>query len=105
VINVLAIANIPRAAFNRRMGQAFLSSCTMIVCQVALVGMALFPNLVTASNAGQDGVQSLTIYNAASSDATLWIMAVIAFIGMPLVATYTAIVYWTFRGKARADLY
>jgi cytochrome d ubiquinol oxidase subunit II len=105
VINVLAIANIPRAVFNRKIGQAFLSSCTMIACQVALVGIALFPNLVTASNAGQDGVQSLTIRNAASSETTLWIMMIIAFIGMPLVAAYTAIVYWTFRGKARADLY
>jgi cytochrome d ubiquinol oxidase subunit II len=91
--------------FNRRMGQAFLSSCIMIVCQVALVGIALFPNLVTASNAGQDGVHSLTIYNAASSNETLWIMAIIAFIGMPMVAAYTAIIYWTFRGKARSELY
>jgi cytochrome d ubiquinol oxidase subunit II len=105
VINVLAIANIPRAAFARRMGQAFLSSCTMIVCQVVLVGVALYPNLVTASNAGLNGVESLTIRNAASSSKTLWIMCIIAFIGMPLVATYTAIVYWTFRGKAKADAY
>jgi cytochrome d ubiquinol oxidase subunit II len=105
VLNVLAIANIPRAAFNKQMGQAFLSSCTMIACQVVLVGVALFPNLVTASNAGEGGVVSLTIHNAASSEKTLWIMAIIALIGMPLVATYTAIVYWTFRGKARADGY
>jgi cytochrome d ubiquinol oxidase subunit II len=105
VVNVLAIAYIPRAAFNKRMGRAFLASCTMIACQVVLVGVALYPNLVAASNAGQDGVVNLTIHNAASSDKTLWIMAVIAFIGMPLVATYTAIVYWTFRGKAHADGY
>lgn len=105
VLNVLAVANIPRAAFANRMGQAFLSSCTMIACQVVLVGVALFPNLVTASNAGVNGVQSLTIHNAASSEQTLWIMAIIAFIGMPLVATYTGLVYWTFRGKAQADGY
>lgn len=105
VLNVLAIANIPRAAFSRRMGQAFLSSCTMIACQVVLVGVALYPNLVTASNAGQNGVESLTIRNAASSSKTLWIMGIIALIGIPLVATYTAIVYWTFRGKAKADGY
>ena len=47
----------------------------------------------------------LTIHNAASSQKTLWIMAIIAFIGMPLVASYTALVYWTFRGKAQADGY
>jgi cytochrome d ubiquinol oxidase subunit II len=32
-------------------------------------------------------------------------MLIIAVIGMPLVASYTAIVYWTFRGKAKADGY
>jgi cytochrome d ubiquinol oxidase subunit II len=105
VLNVLAIANIPRAAFAKRMGQAFASSCVMIACQVVLVGVALFPNLVAASNAGVDGVASLTIYNAASSRDTLWIMFIIAMIGMPLVATYTGLVYWTFRGKAKADGY
>lgn len=104
VLNVLAIANIPRAAFTRRMGQAFLSSCTMIACQVVLVGVALFPNLVTASNASET-VRSLTIYNAASSQKTLWIMVIIAFIGMPLVIAYTSLVYWTFRGKVEADGY
>jgi hypothetical protein len=55
--------------------------------------------------AGQNGVASLTIHNAASSQQTLWIMAIIAFIGMPLVASYTVLVYWTFRGKAQADGY
>jgi len=104
VLNVLAIANIPRAAFARRMGQAFLSSCTMILCQVALVGVALFPNLVAASNAG-GVVQSLTIYNAASSQKTLWIMLIVVFLGMPAVLGYTAVIYWTFRGKVSADGY
>ena len=103
VLNVLAVANIPRTAFRRKMGQAFLSSSTVIACQVVLVGVALFPNLVTASNAGANGTVSLTIYNAASSDATLWIMFIIAMIGMPLVISYTGLVYWTFRGKAQTD--
>ncbi|MBP9025353.1 MAG: cytochrome d ubiquinol oxidase subunit II, partial [Phycisphaerae bacterium] len=42
---------------------------------------------------------SLNIYNAASSQKTLQIMQIIAIIGMPFVLTYTAIIYWTFRGK------
>lgn len=105
VLNVLAIANIPRSVYNNRLGQAFLSSCLTIACQVFLVGFALFPNMVTASNAGEGNVVSLTIYNAASSQATLQIMFIIALIGMPLVVTYTAIVYWTFRGKAKVDGY
>jgi len=65
---------------------------------VFLLGMAIFPNLVPSS---VDPAYSLNIYNAASSQKTLGIMAVIAAIGMPIVVTYTAIVYWTFRGKVK----
>jgi cytochrome d ubiquinol oxidase subunit II len=58
--------------------------------------MAIFPDLVPSS---VDPAYSLDIYNAASSEKTLGLMAIIAAIGMPIVLTYTSIVYWTFRGK------
>ena len=45
----------------------------------------------------------LTIYNAASSQKTLTVMLVIAFIGVPLVLAYTASIYYIFRGKVRLD--
>lgn len=96
LLNVLAIANIPRAVFLDRPGQAFFSSCLTIASLVTLFSMALWPNLVTASN---NPDYSLTIYRAASSPKTLKIMFIIACIGMPLVLTYTAIVYWTFRRR------
>lgn len=102
VLNVLAIANIPRCIYYHQVGQAFLSSALGILCQVTLVGVALFPNLVTANNNPE---YSLTIYTAASSQKTLGIMLVIALIGMPMVLSYTAIVYWTFRGKASGEGY
>ncbi|CAN0579542.1 unnamed protein product, partial [Laminaria digitata] len=41
----------------------------------------------------------LTVYNASSSHTTLQLMQIIAFIGAPLVMTYTGIIYWVFRGK------
>ena len=44
---------------------------------------------------------SLTIYNAASSQKTLAIMLVIAVIGVPPVLTYTVSIYYIFRGKTR----
>jgi cytochrome d ubiquinol oxidase subunit II len=96
VLNVLAIANIPRAIYRGRAGQAFLSSCTAVLALIFLFSLALWPNLVTASN---DPANSLTIYRAASSPGTLRTMFVIALIGMPFVLVYTAAVYWTFRGK------
>ncbi len=100
VLNILAIANIPRAISQRRPAYAFVSSSATIAALVCLFGMALFPNLVTSRPNIEN---SLTIYNAASSPKTLTIMAIIALIGMPFVITYTAIVYWTFRGKVRLE--
>ncbi|MEW4566942.1 cytochrome d ubiquinol oxidase subunit II [Tautonia sp. JC769] len=99
--NVLAIANIPRGLFLHRPAQAFASSCGSIAAFVLLLGIALFPNVVTSSIAPDE--RSLTIYNAASSPQTLWNMAIVAAIGSPLVVTYTGIVYWTFRGAVRLD--
>jgi cytochrome bd ubiquinol oxidase subunit II len=96
VLNVLAVANIPRSVFHGKTFQAFVSSGVTIIALVFLFGMALWPNLVTASN---DPAHNLTIYNAASSPTTLWIMFLIAIIGMPFVLTYTIVVYWTFRGR------
>jgi cytochrome d ubiquinol oxidase subunit II len=100
VVNVLAVANIPRALHWGRPGEAFLSSCAVIATLVMLLGLALYPNLVTASN---DPAHSVTIFTAASSAKTLTIMLIIAVIGMPFVLTYTGIIYWTFRGKVRID--
>lgn len=98
VLSVLAIGNIPRAIFAGKTGQAFLSSAVVIVCLVGLIGLALFPDLVVSS-LGE--ANSLTVYNAASSPKTLGIMAIIAALGMPFVLAYTAVIYWTFRGKVQ----
>lgn len=96
VLNVLAIANIPRAIYLGKPGYAFLSSCATIVALNFLLGVALFPNLIVSSI---DPAYSLTIYNAASSQKTLSIMRTIAFLGMPFVVAYTVVIYWVFRGK------
>ena len=96
VLNVLAIANIPRAIYKEKPFYAFVSSSLTIAGLVFLFGMALFPNLIVSSI---DPAYNLTIYNAASSQKTLGIALLIAVIGMPIVLTYTAIVYWVFRGK------
>jgi len=97
---VLAIANIPRSIYWRKPFEAFASSCVAIAALLALFGAALFPNLVTAAN---DPTLSLNVYNSASGQRTLMIMLIIAGIGMPFVAGYTAVIYWTFRGKVRLD--
>ena len=41
------------------------------------------------------------LYNAASSAKALRIDLLIVAIGFPFVLAYTAVVYWTFRGRPR----
>lgn len=96
ILNILAIANIPRAIYKEKPIYAFFSSSATIAALIFLFGMALFPNLIVSSISPE---YSITIYNAASSQKTLGIALTIALIGMPIVLTYTAIVYWVFRGK------
>lgn len=100
LLNMLAIANIPREIHKGRDFRAFLSSCAAIVALMAVFALEMFPNLVF-SNPNPEN--SLTAYNAASSQKTLGIMLIIAAIGMPPVLAYTAAIYWIFRGKVKLD--
>jgi len=100
LLNVLAIANVPREIHHGRDMRAFLSSCAAIAALLLLAGVGMFPNLVRSSPLPE---HSLTIYNAASSTKTLGIMLVVALLGMPMVIGYTICIYWIFRGKVRLD--
>ena len=65
---------------------------------IFLFGLGIYPNLAASNPLPEN---SLTIYNAASSEKTLGIMLVIALIGMPFVLAYTISIYWIFRGKVK----
>ena len=65
-----------------------------------LVALGLYPNLLISSSSS---IPDITIYNGASSAATLRILLLIALIGAPLVVTYTTFVFWTFKGKAKVS--
>jgi cytochrome d ubiquinol oxidase subunit II len=97
-LNVGTLVAIPCALYRRRSGLAFLASCATVCAFVLLLGLALLPNLVTSNPLPEN---SLTIYNAASSPKTLWIMLVVALIGMPFVLAYTSTIYWVFRGRVQ----
>jgi len=100
ILSVLAIANIPRAVHNGRELQAFFSSAGAMALLLALFGLGMFPELIHARPAG---VESMTIYNAASSPRTLRTMLVMAGIGIPLVLGYTFHIYRVFKGKVKID--
>jgi cytochrome d ubiquinol oxidase subunit II len=100
IINMLAVANIPREIHHGRDFRAFLSSCIAMVALMGLFGLEMFPNLVFSDPVPEN---SLNIYNSASSQKTLGIMVTIAAIGVPVVLAYTASIYWIFRGKVKID--
>lgn len=101
VINMFAIANIPREIYWGRDGRAFACSCLNIVCLMMLYGIGTFPNVIRAIN--DPAAYSLTIFNSASSVLTLEILILFAMIGVPLVASYTIGIYWVFHGKVKLE--
>jgi len=100
ILNALAIANIPREIHRGRDFRAFLSSCAAMIALLTLFGVGMYPNMILSN---PDPINSLHIYNAASSQKTLQIMLTIALIGMPVVIAYTASIYYIFRGKVQLN--
>jgi len=100
LLNILAIANIPRQVYRGKEFMAFLSSCASIAALLSIFAIGLFPNLIYSSPVAAN---SLNIYNASSSQKTLQIMLTIAIIGIPFVLAYTTAIYWVFRGKVKLE--
>jgi cytochrome d ubiquinol oxidase subunit II len=88
-----------RATLLRQAFRSFVCSSLAIALLAVTAATALYPNLVPAV----DRAQSLTVYNAHSSDLALQVMLVVALVGMPIVLAYTAFIYWKFKGKVRLD--
>jgi cytochrome d ubiquinol oxidase subunit II len=100
VMQLFAIANVPRCIFKGWDLYAFFSSSAAIALFMLLFGLGIFPNMALSN---PDAQYSLTVYNASSSPKTLWTMLVIALIGMPLVLAYTVSIHWIFRGKVKIN--
>jgi cytochrome d ubiquinol oxidase subunit II len=100
LLNMLAVANIPREISRGKELKAFFSSASSIAALLLIFAIGIFPNIVYSI---PNSEYSLTIYNAASSDKTLTIMLIIALIGIPFVFAYTISIYWIFRGKVKID--
>lgn len=101
IVNIFAIANIPREINMGRDFRAFLSSCGNMVCLMALYGLGTYPTIVRDNTPPY--VNDLTIYNASSSELTLKVLLIIALVGLPMVVAYTTSIYWVFRGKVKLD--
>ncbi|MBC2603581.1 cytochrome d ubiquinol oxidase subunit II [Puniceicoccus vermicola] len=93
---LLLAFNIPREIYKGRELVAFLSSCGTMLALMTLFGCSVYPFMVSSTPNLEN---SLTIYNGSSTEQTLRFMAIVALIGVPIVLTYTASVYYIFRGK------
>lgn len=96
----LSIANVPRLVSKHKYRQAFIFSSITVAILLSLVAIELYPTLIISTI---DDQYSLNIYNAAASQKSLGIMLTMAAIGTPIVLSYTAFVFWTFRGKVKLD--
>lgn len=80
-------------------GVALLATGTAIIGIIATVGLAMFPFILPSS---LDPRSSLTVWDASSSQMTLFIMLVAALIFIPIIVAYTAWVYRVLWGKVDA---
>ncbi|WP_158801536.1 cytochrome d ubiquinol oxidase subunit II [Acidisoma sp. L85] len=93
---VLAFAGIRR----RFEGLALGGSALSVIGIIGTVGLSMFPYILPSSI---DAHSSLTVWNASSSPATLFIMLVSTIIFLPLVLLYTTWVYWVMWGKVTTN--
>jgi cytochrome d ubiquinol oxidase subunit II len=83
----------------RREVLTFLASELSVLGIVSTVGLAMFPFILPSSI---DPRSSLTVWDAASSHATLFNMLVVTAVFLPIVLAYTAWVYRVLWGKVDA---
>lgn len=75
---------------------AFVFSSISILGVIATVGFSMFPFLLPSSS---EPNHSLVIWDASSSQMTLFIMLIATMVCLPIVLLYTAWVYRVLRGK------
>ncbi len=98
IVLLTAVIYIPIALKSEKFGRGFFASSLTIACMMGLMAVSLFPRLVPSLT---DLAYSLTIYNASSTERTLFTMLIIALIGMPFVIGYTIFIYRAFKGKVQ----
>ncbi len=79
-----------------RAGLAFIASALMIAGIIFTAGLSLFPFMLPSSLAPS---HSLTVWDASSSQRTLFIMFLATVVFLPIVILYTSWVFGVLRGK------
>ncbi|MBN3929347.1 cytochrome d ubiquinol oxidase subunit II [Streptomyces verrucosisporus] len=95
-VAALALLAAVRAIAAGREGWSFTLSGVTVVAAVAMLFLALYPNVMPST---LDPAWSLTVTNSASSPYTLTIMTWLAALATPLVLLYQGWTYWVFRKR------
>jgi cytochrome d ubiquinol oxidase subunit II len=93
---LLAAAASHVLLYLRRPGAAFIASALVQAGTILTAGFALFPFLMPSST---DPNQSLTVWDASSSAATLKIMLCAVIVFIPLILAYTSWVFRVLKGR------
>jgi len=83
----------------RRAGLAFVASAVGIFGIISTAGVSMFPFLMPSNVRPQ---ASLTVWDATSSQMTLFVMLLATLIFLPIVVIYTGIAYRIMRGPVTA---
>jgi cytochrome d ubiquinol oxidase subunit II len=81
---------------------AFLASAVGLVGIIATPGLAMFPFILPSSSEPR---ASLTVWDASSSQLTLFIMLIAVVIFLPIILAYTAWVYRVLHGKITPKMF
>ena len=84
----------------QRGGLAFIASALGILGIIATAGVSMFPFLMPSNIAP---MASLTVWDASSSQLTLFVMLMATLIFLPVVLVYTSIVFGALRGVVTAS--
>ena len=85
----------------RRPGLAFIASALGVFGIIATAGVSMFPFLMPSNIAP---AASLTVWDASSSQLTLFVMLVATLAFLPIVLIYTSIVFRAMRGLVTASM-
>jgi cytochrome d ubiquinol oxidase subunit II len=100
---ILGVAGALLTAFlssRGKAGLAFVASGVGILGIIATAGVSMFPFLMPSSI---EPSSSLTVWDASSSQRTLFVMLIATLIFLPLVLAYTSWVFYTLRGPVTAS--
>lgn len=98
-LGILGAVGVFLSIQRRALKVAFLCSSLSIVGVIATVGVSMFPFIIPSS---LDPASSLLVWDASSTQMTLFLMLVASLIFVPLIVAYTSWVYYVLRGKVTA---